>query len=401
MATALGALVALKILTELLTPEQFGTLALSLGIVALVQGLSCTPMLQALLRYYPDYAAEGRAADLCATVRTIVLKRALTLSLAGIAIGFLAATRLPLTLGSTLLLGVYFLSENWRSYEVNLLNPTRRQRGFAAVMLIDSLLRPGLAWCSAQAFGTTVEAILTGFLSASLISGLFAARINGAAKQQDFSDSFLIQGRLSTFSKPLIPLSLVQWSNGTIDRYIVAGILGTSEAGIYAAAYGLVSRPFIMVGHVVEQTIRPIYYEATSAGNARLAKRVFTAWIGLVSALCIAGVLIVVSFSEGISRLLLGPEFQAGANVMIWVACGYAVLTVAQALERQFYAQYQTRRILAIETAGLLIALIALPLCLFKLGTIGAGVAFFTGASFQCIVVICTATVLTKKYLTS
>ena len=53
-ATAGGAIVGVRIVTEVLTPDVFGSLALLLGIVALAQNTTCAPLIQAAFRFHAD-----------------------------------------------------------------------------------------------------------------------------------------------------------------------------------------------------------------------------------------------------------------------------------------------------------------------------------------------------------
>ncbi len=60
IASAAATIVSIRIMTELLTPDGFDRLTLLVGVAALALGLAANPRLQALMRYYPDAAHEGR-----------------------------------------------------------------------------------------------------------------------------------------------------------------------------------------------------------------------------------------------------------------------------------------------------------------------------------------------------
>src|SRR5258707_119364 len=69
--SALGTLVGVRLLTEVLSREQFGLFVLSVGIVYLAQGMFCTPILQAFLRFFPDFRAKNATRTLLATASRI------------------------------------------------------------------------------------------------------------------------------------------------------------------------------------------------------------------------------------------------------------------------------------------------------------------------------------------
>jgi O-antigen/teichoic acid export membrane protein len=387
VTSALGALATVRILTALLTPEQFGLLTLSIGVITLVQLLFCNPILQALLRYYPDFCEKGNLAELCAVSKAITFQRASLLSTIGLVVGVGTHLILSLSIVTVLLLNMFLFAEIWRSYEVNLFNPTRRQKEFAAVTMLEACLRPASAWLLAHVLGYSIEVILLAFVSTSVVSALLSKTFaQYPSHKHDIGGREPTKTLISQFSMPLMPLAIVNWCNGTLDRYIIAAVLGSGEAGIYAAASGLVSRPFLMFGHVVEQTLRPVYYEATSRSDNRLANKIHHLWIALMGSAGILGFLIFFIYGDRIAQIFLGEHFKDGTIVMPWIALGYGVMAVVQALGRQFYAIFKTRQILVIEGSGLLAMITIFPISLTHGGIVGAAVAFLVGTIVQLIV---------------
>ena len=66
-----------------------------------------------------------------------------------------------------------------------------------------------------------------------------------ADKQTD-AESRLAAGklfrRIILFILPLLPIPILNWIQSMGDRYLIAGAMGLTEAGLYAATYGLVSQ---------------------------------------------------------------------------------------------------------------------------------------------------------------
>jgi O-antigen/teichoic acid export membrane protein len=155
--------------------------------------------------------------------------------------------------------------------------------------------------------------------------------------------------RMWQYALPLIPLGLLGWANGLSDRYIIGGLLSLQDTGIYAAAYGLASRPLLLVNATFEQFIRPIYQNAVSAGHNERAALVLRYWLMALAAACALVVLIVSLWRHELAAILLGARFRSGANLMPWIAAGYGVLSLAYVFERVCLAHAQTRRVLAVE----------------------------------------------------
>jgi O-antigen/teichoic acid export membrane protein len=390
LASAVGALGTVRILTELLTPSTFGLLALGLGVITFAQGMLCTPILQALLRYYPDSRERSHTAALCKTTKQILVRRGFYSVVLGITAACVAYLFFDVPFWSPVLLSVFLPVEMWRSYEVTLFNPTRRQKPFAAVMMLDAGLRPTLAWIFVRITGLEVEAVLAAFITSSVVTATVSRM--SFLKEHDCQEPGIeratIERRIQAFSLPILPLAIIGWCNGTLDRYVIAGILGSGQVGLYAAAYGLVSRPFLMIGQVLEQTIRPSYYEATSRNDSQTSAKYFQLWVLLASITAVAGFLFIYSFAESIARIFLSEMFWQSAHIMPWIALAYGIIGVVQALEIRFYASYQTRQALFIEIAGIGTMLATLPFLIKALGVLGAAIALCLGALVQLLVAI-------------
>ncbi len=142
---------------------------------------------------------------------------------------------------------------------------------------------------------------------------------------------------------PLVPLGLIGWANGLGDRYLIGGLLGVTEAGVYAAAYGLASRPLLMLGGTIELFVRPIYQSAVSAADHSKASRVLLMWFAAVIGAGAMSVLLIAVLRDELARLLLGAQYRSGAELMPWIAGGYMLLTIAQVFERICYAHARER----------------------------------------------------------
>jgi O-antigen/teichoic acid export membrane protein len=385
LASAVGALATVRVLTELLTPSTFGFLALGLGVITLAQGLLCTPILQALLRYYPDYNAKGRAAALCKTTKQILVRRASYSVVLGITAACVAYLFLDVPFWLIVLLSIFLFVEIWRSYEGTLFNPTRRQKPFAAVMIFDAGLRPTLAWLFVRITGLEVEAVLAAFITSSVVTATVSrmSLLKEHICQELGSDRVRIESQIQAFSLPILPLAIIGWCNGTLDRYVIAGILGSGHVGLYAAAYGLVSRPFLMMSQALEQTFRPCYYEATSRNDTQTTAKYFQVWVSLASIAAVVGFLFIYSFAEPIAKIFLSEAFWQSAHIMPWIALAYGIIGVVQALEIRLYAHYQARRVLIIEIAGIGTMFASLLFLVKIYGLVGAAIALCIGAVVQ------------------
>ena len=377
-ASAMATLVGLRLITELVPPHVYGTVALALGVVALAHGLAAGPLMQAVLRYYPDLARDGRTGEL-RRAALYVLRRPLFIALGALSAGaFGWAVVQPQQLGLALATLALFVTEVARSVEITFLNAARRQRAMALLMTADAWLRPAAAVAAVWLWGAHGAAVMTGYLfgAAAALATYWAAarprRSGTQARQRTPSTVPDLSRQLRTYALPLTLLPLIGWVSGQADRYLLGALAGVAEAGLYAALYGLASRPFLMFGASVELALRQPYYARVSAGDARSARQVLGIWLGGVLAGALVLWLAFVAFHAEIAVLLLAAEYRAHSALMAWIAAGYVLLAAAQVLERVCYAHHDTHGVLGVQGAGAVLSVVIAAPLIWRYGLTGA-----------------------------
>lgn len=364
--SALGAVGGIRLLTELVSPATFGAVTLAIGVGTLAINVACTPVTQAAVHFHPAFAADGRLAVLTLMLRRALGRAAGWLAAAGLAGGatwVLAGDANPRVLAA---IAALVIVDGLRGLQMALLNAGRQHRRYAAWSAAEAVLRPLTAAAAVLALGgSPVVVLLAYFVTSSLLLAVFTDR--SRAVDVAVPDPSL-EGRIWRYALPLVPLGAVGWVNGLGDRYIIAGVLTVADAGIYAAAYGLVSRPFLMLGQTVELTLRPLYQAAVTAGDTPRADRLLRTWFLTVTLAGITGVALVAAASGLLAQFLLGAEFRGGAALMPWIAAGYALIIVAHVFERVCFAYGRTRWVLVIQTGSAVAGLAAT-----LVGTLGWG----------------------------
>lgn len=386
VATALGTLLGVRLLTEFVEPSVFGIVSLGLGVVALLVNVTCTPIAQAALHFYPGMAARGELSALRAALfrceRQSALFAAIVLIIAAVIYGSAAGGSVVLVL----LLGMLLACDCWRTINLSLMNAARNHRGYALLMAGDAWARPLIATAIVLAFGQSPTAVLASYvLAAASILLVFSARREKVEPTPEI-DSTALDRRLWSYAMPLVPLGLIGWANGLGDRYLIGGLLGVTEAGVYAAAYGLASRPLLMLGGTIELFVRPIYQGAVSAADHSKANRVLLLWFAAVVGAGVASVLLIALLRDELARVFLGAQYRSGAALMPWIAGGYMLLTIAQVFERICYAHARTTRVLLIQATTAVAAAIATTGGILLWGITGAAMAVPVYFSVQVVI---------------
>jgi O-antigen/teichoic acid export membrane protein len=392
----IGVLIGTRLLTEVVTPTTFGTVNLVVGLAALFSSFFCQPLLQAVLRFYPEMQSKNCISEFRIHITESLYKGALGLVLLILVCGALASAYIAEAFLVAVLMSALVIVEVAKTNEAAWLNAARRQRVYATLGMLDAWLRPMVAVAFVFLVNDSVASILAGYIAASvLIVGwlwIFVEREGTHTTSNPGGPPMWSPMEIRRFARPLIPISLIAWISSQSDRYFIAALIGMDKAGIYAATYGLVSRPFLVLGTSVEQTLRPLYYTAVSRSEGLTAERAFRFWLFVTGSLCAVTLIVIVTFAGEIAGLFLGKEFRGGTELMPWIATGYALLATSYVFEQKSFAAKNTKAVLRIRLIGAISALLIVPFAVRFFGIFGAciGVLGYCGIQFVAAVVAAT-----------
>lgn len=397
---AVATLVGVRLVTEFAQPSLYGRFVLLNGVLALLQGVLLAPMAQAALRFYPEFAAAGAASELRRHLVEMFSRRwswsLLVLALVG-GVDVLAFHWLsPLT---WLLLVLALGLEAWKTIEIVMRNGAREQASYSALYAADSIARPAGAVLAAWTFGASVESLLLGQSVGTLFVLAALSGLSRIARDPLPSNGFSsiavtehFKQSMRSFAFPLLWAPLVGWISGLADRYVVAGMLGVAQAGVYAAAYGLASRPMLMIGTVSDATLRQVLYAAAARDDHASVRKTLVRWIAanVLAGAAVAAFLSV--FAGFIARWLLADEYRLVAvQLLPWIALGYVLLLASQAIERLLYARHRTGAVLRIQAASAFVAVIAAVVGAQMFSLIGVAAAVPVYFSVQLLLTITAA----------
>lgn len=374
----LGLLVGTRVVTEVVPTGVYGTVSLLLGLAMLSRNVACVPVLQAALRFYPEAELSREIPRLREVVRRLLTTTTTPLVAVLLAVGGTwsalgrAGWLVAPALGGLVALDVA------RSTETTFLTAARRQGTFAVAATAEAWGKPLLAIAAVTFLGTTAESVLLGYAGATagVLLWLRSVRDPRAALSEGKPQGpTLRDADILRYALPLIPQAIVAWVSALSDRYIVGLLLGLQQAGIYAAAYGLVSMPFLLAHSALAYAVRPAYFSAVSSRDRDTEGRTFRIWLVSTLVVCSAGTLLTLLLRDRIVSLVLAEAYRSGARLLPWIALGHTFLGLATVFEGRLHAQKRTRAILTIHVATAVASVaVTLPL-VARVGLVGAAAA--------------------------
>jgi O-antigen/teichoic acid export membrane protein len=382
--TALGQLLGVRLLTEWLSPGVFGQMNLWLGIVALVSASLANPTMQAILRFYPEFQKQGNAGVVRILARQQILKMAAWLSPLLIMVWVIAIYKQWASWLMTLVIVALISIEIVRVQNTAVLSAIRSQRAYGAWLVLESWLRPMAGVVAVYLLGEQAVWVLLAYCLAStgiwLLMRRFMPELEVVEIAQNLANS---KAEFWQYTLPLLPLGIFGWLSGMADRYIINGVMTAADVGLYVAAYGLASRPVLMLGGIIETTIRPVYQQAVISGDAEAQQRHLQQWKWLLAIGCMAGLIISIVAHQWIAWLLLGAEFRSGSYLIPWLVAAHIFLILAQWKGRMLLVHSKTVSLAKVEISATLLALMLSVVLTLQFGLIGAAIAVIAGYMFQ------------------
>lgn len=386
--SVLGQLVGLRLLTELLSPGAFGEINLWLGGVALIASGLANPTMQALLRFYPEYAMQNQAGLARTVANQQLLKLCAYLSPIIVLLLIISITQYWLSWPVVLVFVLLAVMEMTRMQNLAVLNAIRSQRAAGLWQVLESWLRPLLACIVILWLGENQSLILAAFFVASLLVWYFMRSQVPAtydlADQQEYHNK--VSNRFWQYTLPLLPLGIFGWVSGMGDRYIIAGMMSAADVGIYVAAYGLASRPITMLAGIIETTIRPAYHYAVINNNKDEQHGLLWRWVGILALGSLAVFSVAYFAHNWIAYFLLGEDFRSGSYFIPWLVLGHILMAFSQLLIRIQYARENTKAVAIIEISAALVAITSSYFLIQFRGLEGAVFAVIIGYAAQLVI---------------
>jgi len=380
IATAVGLLVGIRLMTEYVPPSTYGNVTFLMSLTTFAYSLFSVPLFQAALRLYPNVQISGEEELLRFTVLELAKKAMVYTSvliiMGGAAFGSLTGN--PRWFG--LLLSAILVVDVLKMLETGLLNAARKQREFAFWNISETWGRPVCAIILINHFQASAGMIIFGYFCASALVFLYF-RPKGRPTKGEASMGDMERQRhrvlvkdIYQYALPLVPSALVSGVNSLSDRYIIGGALGFEQLGIYAAASSLMIRPFIIACGVIEQSVRPIYFDSVASESSD-SKFILRKWILFASGICVSGILLVVGLRHQIVNLVLAPKYRSIVDLLPWLALGYACYSISFIYENVLYAYKKTVVIFKINTFMSVITVFTTLIMIYTFGLLGAAMS--------------------------
>lgn len=255
-----------------------------------------------------------------------------------------------------------------------LLRAEERLRDFVVLAAVTALATAGFTLVAVVALDGGVMGWLIAVVAANVVTlgvavRLIPLRLNAGV------DRRLLRGALA-LGLPLIPHVVSHWGLGISNRLVLAGIVSTSQVGVYALAANI-SLPVAIVMQSMGNAFMPTYARAATEKTARAALPNAI----IVQFLMVLAVATLGTLTGPIAvRYLAPPEYSAAADLVPWIVAGYGLLGLYfLPMNAVALTEGRTGKVWIAALVAASVNLACLLALVPTLGLVGAGVAATIG----------------------
>ncbi len=383
IATVLGGLVLVRVLTEHLEPEQYGQLTLCLTVSAFFSQIVFGSVSNGIVRFYSIATEkEELIRYLYASTRmmgyatALVVLIGLVLILALLWLGYYQWT------GLAFAALVFSLLSSYNTSLTGLQNAARQRSVAAFHTGLDAWLKILLAvgamyWLGS--FGTAV--ILSYALSALIVIGSQLYFLGRLPRNMNTAtiDHENWERQIWLYSWPFATWGVFAWVQQVSDRWALQTFTNTQEIGLYAVLFQLGYSPISLLTSMVITYLAPILYQYSGNAKDKVRNKSvhLISWRTTFFALLMTLLAFIFTYSqhELIFKLLVASNYHVVSDLLPWMVLAGGLFSASQILLLKLQSEMKQSTMIS---AKILTAIIGISFNLYgasKFGLKGVVVA--------------------------
>ncbi|WP_299875258.1 oligosaccharide flippase family protein [uncultured Cocleimonas sp.] len=317
----LMAFAALSLYTHLLTPSEYGVYTLIFTGTVFIHNVVFNWLSSGTLRYWSNQEySESQFINTLSTSLLRISSFVLVFALVAVAFFWGKTESLWVIASFSLLiaLALFTITQNLFSAKIE----PASYAFLTIVYSICSLTLGGLF--SYMGYGAT--GVIFGIALGTSIPALFVfKRLWLPYKKADFNKALL--KRLLTYGIPLAAAALVEEITKVTDRFMLAGIQGKDQAGLYAVGYDLSGNSILMIMSAINIAAYPVIIKLLDNEGVKAATDYFRHYVILLLGVSIPAVIGLNLVGPNLVHLLIDADYQASVIFLLpWITTAIFLL---------------------------------------------------------------------------
>lgn len=355
VASVVGALVLVRVLTEYLSPTQYGDLALALTLGILVCQVAFSGAMPGILRFYTVAADKGETSQYFVASKRIM--RLATYAAAGLGLllwcGLLLVGRIE-WLGLVAIAIMFSILGSYNTTFSMIQNAARQRQVVALHSALDAWLKVLLVIALLSWTVKTTEMVVVAYLMALLLvlgsQSIFIKRLIVRSPTDNKDEANRWSAQIWLYSKPFVIFNSFTWLQSSSDRWALETFATTQDVGLYSVLMQLGYAPISMLTGLAMTFISPILFQrsgdATEYARNHSANQL--AWKLTIMALALTAVvfLIALLFHEWIFRLFVADEYRFVSSLLPWMVLAGGLFAAGQVISLKLMSDMNTQALI-------------------------------------------------------
>lgn len=355
VAAILGALVGVRLLTELLDPTEYGELILGMTVGTLINQIVLGPLGNGVNRFYAPAQEKGDLGGYLNAVRRLVLNATgIIVFITLFAIGGLLVSGRTEWIAIVVMAIIFATLSGYNAILSGIQNAARQRAVVALHQGMEYWMRFLVAAGLLIWLGATSTVAMLGYAIAVMLvlcsQYIFFRKI----KPKNITGPNIEgkwQEQMLKYSWPFASWGIFYWAQSASDRWALELFTTTQEVGLYAVLLQLGYQPVSMATGMAMQLMSPIIYQQAgdatdSRRNGNVNKLIWRlAWLSL----CVTGAafLIAFLFHNQIFLIFVGKKYGSISYLLPWVVLAGGLFAGGQVLALDLMSKMKTNTMVA------------------------------------------------------
>ena len=279
--TIIGALFGVRLLTSLLSPEQYGELALGMTVGTFIYTIFLGPISNGISRYYSLANRKNDTLNYLKAIQKIIFLISLLIFILFIIVLFIL-----ISIGyskwvwffiASIIFGLF---SSFSNIFISIQNVLRNRSLVALYNLLSTWFRFILAAIFIKAFGVTSTSAMFGqALSMIFILTLQLYFYKNQLKKNEFlrpldkKSQVDWESMIFSFSWPYSSWAVLSWLSKSADKWGLEFFSGNEAVGFFAILYQLGFYPMSLIIAIITSYLTPIYFDKAGDGKNKFKLR--------------------------------------------------------------------------------------------------------------------------------
>ncbi len=398
IASAIGALMLVRALTEFLTPDEYGQLALGLTIAALINQVVMGSVVAGSTRYY-SIAAEKNflGGYFLATWNFLIYATGIAFAIGFIILISLNFLGYPQWINLIAVALIFAVISGYNGVLSGIQNAARQRAVVAIHGGLDAWLKILLAVSALVWFGTSSTVVVISYICSSLVITTSQFLFLRNTIFRDGKSNYDRQDWMSqmwTYSLPFSMWGVFTWMQQISDRWAIQYFATQNDVGQYVVLFQLGFTPIALLTGLGLSILTPILFQRSGDGvdKDRLLNVHKITWaIAYLSLLGVAFCFIATyNLHEWLFSFLVATEYRKSSYLLPWVVLAGGIFSAGQILSLKLMSELRTSSLTVakIFTALIGVLLNVIGAVIFGLQGVVAATVFFSSLYFIWIAIL-------------